>query len=107
MAEKGVDGIKAVYGHIPRLSLNVLEAIIDETHKQGLWVAVHTGSLEDVREAVQAGANTIEHGVTDGSPLDSEAIALLREKMVTYIPTLAIRKAMLGPTKKGCRLGFT
>jgi len=103
LAHEGVDGIKAVYsggGKLPRLSLHVLQAIIDEAHKQSLWVAVHTASIKEVREAVRAGANTIEHGVTRKSQLDSATIALLREKNVTYIPTLAVAAAMLKPGKE-------
>lgn len=108
LAREGVDGIKAVYGgregRLPRLSLDVLQAVIDVAHERGLWVAVHTGSLEEVRDAVQAGANTIEHGVTYGSHLDSGTIELLREKNVTYIPTLAVDEAKLGPEDPAIRL---
>jgi enamidase len=93
LASQGVDGIKAVYTdgvQLPRLSLEVLRAIADEAHKHGLWVAVHAGSAQEMREAVLAGADTIEH--IPSEPLDEEVLALLRERQVTLVPTLAVWK---------------
>jgi len=92
LASAGVDGVKIIYegdGGLPRLPFDVMQAIADEAHKQGLWVAVHTSKAQEVRDALRAGADTIEHGVTSGN-LDDETIALLRKRDVTYIPTLAV-----------------
>lgn len=110
LAGKGVDGIKAVYdgfgGRIPRLSLEVLQAIAEEAHRQGLWVAVHTGSAQEVYEAVRAGADTIEHGPLDGSSLDAETIALMRSRDVTYVPTLAVEEALIRLAQGGERPAY-
>jgi len=101
LAREGIDGVKAVYddagGRRPTLSLDILRAIIDEAHKHHLWVAVHTRSVDEVRDAVRAGADTIEHGVTDGSALDSETIALLKERNAMYVPTLAVAQVHIDP----------
>jgi enamidase len=99
LARENVDGIKAVYdGHrAPQLSLEVLEAIIDEAHKHDLWVAVHTHDLQELREAVTAGANSIEHGTYDESQLDAETVEMLKEKNVAYVPTLAVFDTYAGP----------
>ncbi len=99
LARKNVDGIKAVYdGHrAPRLSLEVLEAIIDEAHKHDLWVAVHTHDLQELREAVKAGADSIEHGTYDESQLDAETVEMLKEENVAYVPTLAVFDTYAGP----------
>jgi imidazolonepropionase-like amidohydrolase len=98
LAKGGVDGIKAVYdtagGRLPRLSLEVLRALVDEARLNGLWVAVHTGSATEVRQAVEAGANTIEHGATDGTLLDPETLGLIRSRGVTYVPTLVVVEAL-------------
>jgi imidazolonepropionase-like amidohydrolase len=97
LAARGVDGIKAVYdsggGAFPRLDRAVLEAVADEAHSRGLWVAVHTASADEAREASLAGADTIEHGVTDGSVLDDQTIELMRSRKATYVPTLAVLEA--------------
>jgi imidazolonepropionase-like amidohydrolase len=91
LARDGVDGIKAVYDgrRAPRLSLAVLQAIIDETHKHDLWVAVHTHDLQELREAAKAGADSIEHGTYDESRLDVETVEMLKEENVACVPTLA------------------
>jgi imidazolonepropionase-like amidohydrolase len=97
LARSGVDGIKAVYdslgGSFPRLDVEVLQAIVDESHGLGLWVSVHTGSADEVRQALLAGADTIEHGAIDGSLLGIDTIELMRSRGVTYVPTLVTLEA--------------
>lgn len=101
LAREGVDGIKAVYddagGRRPTLSPDVLQAIVDEAHKHNLWVAVHTGSDDDVLEAIRAGADTIEHGVTRGERLDRDTARLLNEHNVIFVPTLAVFQVYTRP----------
>ena len=109
LVHEGVDGIKAVYdqsgGRLPRLSLEVLQAIAEEAHRHGLWVAVHTGSAQEVREAVLVGADTIEHGAARSCLLDANTIALMRSHGVTYVPTLAVLEAQLHLVETGERPG--
>jgi imidazolonepropionase-like amidohydrolase len=71
-----------------RLPPEFLSAGIDAAHDRGLRVTVHTTQLEAAREAVDAGADGLEHGVmmepiTDGSLIES----MLRQG-ITYTPTL-------------------
>ena len=40
----------------------------------------------------QVGANTIEHGNTRQEPFDGDTLALMKEKDVTYVPTLAVSR---------------
>lgn len=107
LAEKGVDAIKAVLetgggrklppSPIPRLSPDVLHAIVEEAHRNGLPVTVHTHRADDVRLAVEAGADGVEHGVWDAR-LDGDQIAnLLLQRNVYYTPTLAAVELHQGP----------
>ncbi len=116
IARAGASGIKLVYeGRStdrpdgmngcgpPRMRRDVLEAATDEAKKLGLWVAVHTGSEEEVEHAVLAGADTIEHGVTGGiGQISAELLGLAKAQGVTWVPTLAVIEA----TAKGARLGM-
>jgi imidazolonepropionase-like amidohydrolase len=99
LAAAGVDGIKCVYadgyGKLPKLSMDCLRAIIDEAHARKLWVAVHAQSEEEVRDALEAGADTIEHG--HRRPLGEQTLALLAKPGVTLVPTLAVVEATIGP----------
>jgi imidazolonepropionase-like amidohydrolase len=92
LASTGVQGVKAIYGGtgLPRLSAEILAALGTAAHELGLWFAVHTGTLDEVRTAALAGADTVEHGVTSGELLDHDTLALLVERNITYVPTLVI-----------------
>jgi imidazolonepropionase-like amidohydrolase len=63
-----------------------IEAIFQTAHQRGYKVAVHAGNPEAVKQAVRAGAHTIEHGYV----LDEEAIHLMVKQQVILVPTLMI-----------------
>ena len=101
LREKGVDAIKAVLeggggwgmpDTLPRLSANVLRAIVDEAHKHKLPATVHTHREQDVLDAVEAGADGVEHGVSDATLSDNRVANLLLERNVNYTPTLWIMR---------------
>jgi len=101
LREQGVDAIKAVLeggggwempDTLPRLSANVLRAIVDEAHKHKLPVTVHTHRQQDVLDAVEAGADGVEHGVSDATLSDTRVASLLLERNVNYTPTLWIMR---------------
>lgn len=76
-------------GEKPEQFLPVVEAVIEESHKNGLPVAVHATQLETARLAVKAGASILVHSVDD-QVVDQAFIDLLVEKKVSYIPTLTV-----------------
>ena len=97
LAEKGVDAIKAAVEAgqgtgmpdvMPRLSVNVLRAIIDEAHKHKLRATVHTHREQDVIDAIEAGADGVEHGLWGSTLRDNRLADLLLKRNVTYTPTL-------------------
>ncbi|OHB74623.1 MAG: hypothetical protein A2Z25_24000 [Planctomycetes bacterium RBG_16_55_9] len=97
LAEKGVDAIKAAVeagqgtgmpDTMPRLSANVLRAVIDEAHKHKLPATVHTHREQDVIDAIESGADGVEHGVWDTALRDNRLANLLLERKVNYTPTL-------------------
>jgi imidazolonepropionase-like amidohydrolase/predicted enzyme related to lactoylglutathione lyase len=101
LREKGVDAIKAVLeggggwempDTLPRLSANVLRAIVDEAHKHKLPVTVHTHREQDVLDAIEAGADGVEHGVSDATLSDNRVANLLLKRNVNYTPTLWIMR---------------
>jgi imidazolonepropionase-like amidohydrolase len=73
---------------ILRLDRAVLEAIIDESHKQGLKATVHTVDEHTAVEALEAGADGLEHGVIDEPLTDDRIIELLLRNHASYVPTL-------------------
>jgi imidazolonepropionase-like amidohydrolase len=73
---------------ILRLERAVLAAIIDESHKQGLKATVHTVHEHTAVEALEAGADGLEHGVMDEPLTNDRIIELLLRNRASYVPTL-------------------
>lgn len=67
-----------------QLAEDELRAGVIEARKAGRRTAAHAQGLEGVKAAVRAGINTVEHGVF----LDDEAVAMMKENDVVFVPTL-------------------
>ena len=102
LVEGGVDCIKAIYSDInpmdithkvPKLSLDVLEALADEAHQHNLRLMVHTGSPKETMDAIKAGADSIEHGILPGAnsfDFSDDLIKMMLDRGTYFVPTLAI-----------------
>lgn len=69
--------------------LPLVKAAIDESHANGLKVAVHATEYETAKLAVIGGADILVHSIDD-KVLDKEMLQLLKTKNVVYIPTLLV-----------------
>jgi imidazolonepropionase-like amidohydrolase len=67
---------------IPTLTLQELQAMVDEAHRQQRKVAVNSRSAESARAALAAGADSIEHG----DDLDDEDLRMMVQRGVFYVP---------------------
>jgi imidazolonepropionase-like amidohydrolase len=63
-----------------------IEAAFQTALQRGYIVAAHAGNPEAVKMAVRAGAHSVEHGYV----LDEEAISLMKQRNVIYVPTLCV-----------------
>ncbi len=70
-------------------NLPIVKAAIEESHANGLKVAVHATEYETAKLAVQNGADILVHSIDD-KVLDEEMLQLLRTKQTVYIPTLIV-----------------
>lgn len=99
LAGMGVDGIKAILDAgagsttFHRMDPAMLEAIADAAHANDLPIVVHTGDVQDIADAVAAGADGVEHG-TAREPLTAEVIAALVNREVAYDPTLSVIESL-------------
>ena len=66
-------------------------AIVDEAHALGKRVAAHAHTRAGIRQALEAGVDTLEHG----SQLDDALIELMLLRGTRLCPTLAIGEYML------------
>jgi imidazolonepropionase-like amidohydrolase len=74
----------------PTFTIEELRAAIEAAHSAGREVAVHASTPEGMRRAVEAGADTIEHG-NEGTP---EIFRQMRARGVALCPTLAASDAI-------------
>ncbi|MFZ3572180.1 amidohydrolase family protein [Streptomyces sp. BH097] len=73
---------------LARLPRELLRAGVRAAHERGLRVTVHTTQQAAAREAIEAGADGLEHGVTVEPLTDRTLIDLMRDRGVAYTPTL-------------------
>ncbi len=72
-------------GHA-QMTLEEIAAATEEAHKAGRTVAAHAIALDGVKACLRGGVDTIEHG----KALDDEVVALMVERGVILVPTLAV-----------------
>ena len=68
----------------PTLSMEEIKAIVDEAHRHGLKVAAHANFPESIRNALNAGVDSIEHG----HRADRGVLEMIKEKNVYWVPTI-------------------
>jgi imidazolonepropionase-like amidohydrolase len=73
-------------GTAAAMTPEVYTAIIDETHKKGMRIAVHIVKLADAKAVLRLGADVIAHSVRDAE-IDDEFIGLMKKAGAFYIPT--------------------
>jgi imidazolonepropionase-like amidohydrolase len=90
----GAGAIKFVYDDMswlrkkpwPTLKPEVMSALIDEAHQQGLKAYVHAPILKFAKEALRSGADGLVHGTISDS-VDDEYLELMRKNRAVYIGT--------------------
>jgi imidazolonepropionase-like amidohydrolase len=74
---ENVDGTQTV-------TFDEMKAIVDAAHGQGKKVAIHSYGGSGVRDAVRAGADSIEHG----ADVDEETLAEMARRGTVWVPTI-------------------
>ena len=91
LIDAGVDVIKVI--QLGQLTREERMAIVDEAHRAGLHMAVHAGSVEEVRAAAEMGVGSIEHMGGGRNPLyPEESLRLIAEnRIVASVTSLVSR----------------
>ena len=69
-----------------------LRILVDEAHRAGLKVAAHVYSDSAARLAIEAGVNSIEHGLY----IRKATFDLMAQRNIYYVPTLLVYEMWLG-----------
>lgn len=73
---------------IPTFDADELRAIVDEAHRQNRKVAAHAMAPKGLHRALEAGVDSIEHGIG----LDAETVRRMKSQGVAYCPTLMVTR---------------
>jgi imidazolonepropionase-like amidohydrolase len=84
-----------VYGHAeepgsPQLTVEEMQAGVEEAHKAGRRVAAHAYSVQAIENALDAGVDSIEHG----SFIGRKTARRMRESGTYLVPTMSVYAAM-------------
>ena len=71
------------------MPIDVLQAAVDEAHRQGLKVYAHAPQLLRAKEALRAGVDGLLHGIIDEA-IDQDFIGLMKKNGASYVPTLTM-----------------
>jgi imidazolonepropionase-like amidohydrolase len=69
---------------VPKLQVNVYEAIINEAHKNGMRVVAHIFALEDGKQLLKSGVDGFAHGVRDRD-VDDEYMKILKQHPKVWV----------------------
>jgi len=98
LKKRGVDCIKAILeagagGRVfNRLDTTLFDGVAQAAQVDSLPLAVHTGDARDVADAVNAQANSIEHG-SFREKIPDELFAQMAKQGTSYDPTLSVGEA--------------
>jgi imidazolonepropionase-like amidohydrolase len=70
----------------PTLTVDEMRVIVEEAHKAGLKVAAHATTADGIKNAINAGVDSIEHG----HGADRQALEMMKEKGVFLVPTVGV-----------------
>jgi imidazolonepropionase-like amidohydrolase len=70
-----------------QMTLEEMRAIVDEAHRMGRRVAAHAEGLEGTQLAIEAGADTIEHGLA--LHREPRLLDTMAERGIVLVPTLS------------------
>lgn len=82
-----------------QFTVEEMQAAIFEAHKAGRTVAAHAISTQSIKNAVQAGVDTVEHCTY----LDEEGLTMMKERDVVMVPTLAVGETL---AEKAIQFGY-
>ncbi|MBW2715550.1 MAG: amidohydrolase family protein, partial [Deltaproteobacteria bacterium] len=86
--ERGADVIKTWLG----LTLEELEAVVDEAHKHDVKVHTHLYDPDDIKIAIQAGVDVLQHmGSARNPPYAEELVRMIAHRQIPMVQTVSHR----------------
>lgn len=74
----------------PQLTVEEMQAAIEEAHKKNKKVAAHAEGYQGIKNCIEVGVDTIEHGIY----ADEKLLMLMKEKGIYLVPTMIVMKRL-------------
>jgi imidazolonepropionase-like amidohydrolase len=92
-----VDAVKVIFDDlhyagrpaVPAMQPEILAAIIDEAHSNGLKVYAHAATLRYAKDFLRAGGDGLVHSIID-EPVDDEFLSLMKQRKSFCVTTLTL-----------------
>ncbi|MCG8467143.1 MAG: amidohydrolase family protein [Gemmatimonadetes bacterium] len=100
LAAKDPDVVKIVYapaGRMPSVDRATMTAAVLAASSHGIPTVIHVQDWDDIRHAALAGATAVTH-VPEEDVIPDDVLALMAERGVASIPTLAVHLGVSGLT---------
>ncbi len=81
----------------PELTPTELEALVDTAHTAGRSTAAHCHGTKGIKNAVEAGIDSVEHGTF----MDEEGAEMMAERDTYWVPTLSALKGIVENSDAG------
>jgi imidazolonepropionase-like amidohydrolase len=81
------------------LSSSELQAVVEAAHERGKRVRAHAIWRDDIRDAIEAGVDLIDHG----DETDEEIVAMMVERGTWWVPSMALLKWLVELERGGGR----
>ena len=97
--KQGAKWIKVLTSYrepIPEFTQEELDAAVDEAHRRGIRLAVHSGMENTIQMCIDAGFDTIEHG----NFMTKEQAVQMQKKGISWTPTLYVYQDAYESAKK-------
>ena len=91
-----IDDLDRAWGEIPAYTPDEIKAIVDEGHRAGLKVGAHAMGDVAVRNALEGGCDTIEHGYN----VSDETRRLMVDRNIVLVPTLANQYTIIAAAER-------
>lgn len=98
MATAGSGGLFA--GESPeqwQMTVDEMRPAVEEAHKKGKWVMAHVSCAEGARNCLEAGVDSIEHGLF----LEEDIVQEMADKGVFLVPTLWLYRRLVEIGERG------
>jgi imidazolonepropionase-like amidohydrolase len=83
----------------PHFAMDELDALVSTAASLGVWVMAHAQSTQGIKNAIQAGIRSIDHGIF----MDDECFSMMLDRGTWFVPTLIAPHGVIEAAEAGAQ----